>query len=109
MPSLAETERLILAARVRKAAGYDGITMEMLKLSPPRSARYLFPLFAKITTCLYEPVAFRGGALMVLAKKSWGCLPVQRFPVDSSGLFFFQAVPQMFAQPATHRLQLCYF
>ena len=70
MPSLAGTERLILAARVRKAAGYDGITMEMLKLSPPRSARYLFPLFAKITTCLYEPVAFRGGALMVLAKRA---------------------------------------
>ena len=60
----------MLAASSRKAAGYDGITVEMLKLCPPRAARYLFPLFAKAATALHEPVAFRGGGLMVLAKKA---------------------------------------
>ena len=65
VPDLASVERLILAARTRKAAGYDGITVEM-----PRAARYLFPLFAKAATAPHEPVAFRGGGLMVLAKKA---------------------------------------
>ena len=70
LPDLAETERLILSARVRKAVGEDGIAAEMLKLDTVRSARFLFPLFTKAATALHEPVAYRGGELMVLAKKA---------------------------------------
>ena len=62
LPGLAEVERLILSARRRKAAGFDGITVEMLRLQPTAAARRLFPLLAKTAVTLHEPVAFRGGA-----------------------------------------------
>ena len=70
MVSLAEVESLVLTSKRRKAVGYDGVSAELLQLDPPRAARRLCPLFMKTTVALYEPVAFRGGSLMTLAKKA---------------------------------------
>ena len=70
MITLAETEVLLLNTKSRKAVGYDGISSELLKLDPPASARRLYPLFVKSMTSIYEPVAYRGGSLMILAKRA---------------------------------------
>ena len=70
VPTLGEVETLMLTARSRKAVGHDGIATEALKLHLPASARRLFPLLVKLTVALHEPVAFRGGSLMALAKKA---------------------------------------
>ena len=76
LPSLAALETAVLSLRRAKAAGPDGITSELLRVAPTDSARRLFALYLKSTLALREPIEFKGGALMTLAKRaamSFGC------------------------------------
>ena len=68
--SLPELELLIMGQRTMKATGHDGISAELLRLHPPSSASRLLPLMTKTVLALCEPVAFRGGSLLVLAKRA---------------------------------------
>ena len=65
--TLPELENLVLAQRTGKATGHDGISTELLRLHAPSSARRLYPLLAKTTLSLREPVAYKGGSLLVQA------------------------------------------
>ncbi|CAE7337947.1 CFDP2 [Symbiodinium sp. CCMP2592] len=70
LPSLGELEGSVLQLKRGKAAGPDGVTSELLKLAVPTAARQLLPLFVKSLLTLREPIEFKGGALMTLAKKA---------------------------------------
>ena len=70
LPDLASLEVDILRLRRGKAAGPDGITSELLKLHPILAARQFLGLHLKSTLALREPVEYKGGALMTLAKKA---------------------------------------
>ncbi|CAE7291037.1 zntD [Symbiodinium sp. CCMP2592] len=63
LPSLAELEASVLQLKRGKAAGADG----------------LLPLFVKSLLTLREPVEFKGGALMTLAKKAAAAFTCDRY------------------------------
>ena len=46
------------------------MTAELLRLHPPAAARRLIPLFTKTGLSLCEPVAYKGGSLLAIAKKA---------------------------------------
>ncbi|CAE7843562.1 unnamed protein product, partial [Symbiodinium necroappetens] len=79
IPTLAQTEQAILRLRNGKAAGPDGLTGEVFRLHPPTTARRLAPLLLKAALQLHEPVEWRGGDLMVLAKKAGSVLKCENF------------------------------
>ncbi|CAE7293014.1 CFDP2 [Symbiodinium sp. CCMP2592] len=79
LPSLDELERSVLQLKRGKAAGPDGVTSELLKLAVPTAARHLLPLFVKSLLTLREPVEFKGGALMTLAKKASAAFECDRY------------------------------
>ena len=68
--ALPELELLIHSQRHGKATGHDGISAELLRLHVPAAARQLYPLFAKTSLSLREPVWYKGGCLLALAKKA---------------------------------------
>ena len=70
LPDLAGLEEDILRLRRGKAAGPDGITGELLRVQPALAARHFLSLHLKSTLALREPVEYKGGALMTLAKKA---------------------------------------
>ncbi|CAE7705799.1 tyrP-A, partial [Symbiodinium necroappetens] len=70
VPTLSALERHILASRNARAAGPDGITAELLKLDVPLVARQLIPVLLKASLRAQEPVTFRGGELVCLAKRA---------------------------------------
>ena len=70
VPTLRALERHILATKVCKAAGPDGITAELLKLHVPSTARQLLPVLIKASLRVQEPIVFRGGSLVCLAKRA---------------------------------------
>ncbi|OLQ04804.1 hypothetical protein AK812_SmicGene12026 [Symbiodinium microadriaticum] len=70
VPTLAAVERNILAAKTGKAAGPDGITAELLRLDATIVARQLMPVFLKACLHVREPITFRGGDLVCLAKRA---------------------------------------
>ena len=70
LPDLAGLEADILQLRRGKAAGPDGFTGELLRLSPITAARHFLSLHLKSVLSLREPVEYKGGALMTLAKKA---------------------------------------
>ena len=67
---LTVAELLIMGPRSMKATGHDGISAQYLHVHLPTSASKLLPLMAKTTLSLCEPVAFKGGSLLVLAKRA---------------------------------------
>ena len=76
LPSLVALESSVLDLKRAKAAGADGITAELLRVAPTVAARHLISLHLKSTLSLREPVEFKGGSLMTLAKKAsaaFGC------------------------------------
>ena len=79
IPTLADIEQTILALPLGKASGYDGVTAELLRLHGPASARLLLPVYVKSTLSIYEPVEFRGGALLPLAKRAAAAFSVDKF------------------------------
>ena len=70
LPSLREVEALILGLRRGRAAGSDAVSSELLQLRAPLTATQLMPVFLKAGLGLREPVLFRGGELVTLAKKA---------------------------------------
>ncbi|CAE7712412.1 unnamed protein product [Symbiodinium sp. KB8] len=70
VPSLGQLEQVLLRLKNGKAAGADGLTAEVLRLSPRDAARRLLPVIMKSTFALREPVSWRGGDLVLLAKKA---------------------------------------
>ena len=72
VPHLAEVEDILQGLAPRKAAGVDGITAEVLRLSTVDTARQLFPVFMKSVLGCREPTNWRGGQLICLAKKAAG-------------------------------------
>ena len=70
VPTLFQVEQVVLGLRNNRASGPDGITAEVLKTCAPVTTRQLLPVIVKTVLRLQEPVSWRGGNLMVLAKKS---------------------------------------
>ena len=79
VPTLFSVEQTILGLQTGKAAGYDGITGELLRLHAVTSARVLLPVYAKASLGLCEPLEFRGGALVPLAKRASAALSCEGF------------------------------
>ena len=79
LPTLVHTEQVILKLKSDKAAGPDNLTAETLQLCVPDSARRLLPVFLKSTLGLREPVGWRGGDLVLLAKKAGKALSCEGF------------------------------
>ena len=76
LPCLAGLERSILSLKRSKAAGPDGVTAELLRVAPIEAARHLLAIHLKATLALQEPIEYKGGALMTLAKRTaaaFGC------------------------------------
>ena len=76
LPSLPSLESIVLGLKRAKAAGADGISAELLRVAPLDSARRLVALHLKCVLSLREPVEFKGGSLMTLAKRAsaaFGC------------------------------------
>ena len=72
-------EQTFLALPGAKAAGYDGLTGELLKLHAPASARAMIAVYAKSAIGICEPVEFRGGALIPLAKRASAIMACENF------------------------------
>ena len=70
VPTLMEIEQSLLALPRRKAAGADSLTAEILQVCVPATARSLAPLYLKASLAVREPVSYRGGELICLAKKA---------------------------------------
>ena len=79
VPSLLDIEQDILKLRRGKAAGPDLITADLLKLDVPSSSRRLLPIFAKAALSCREPIVFKGGCLITLAKKAHASLNCSDF------------------------------
>ena len=76
LPSLLSLENTILDLKRAKAAGADGLIAELFKVMPAEAARQLFVLHLKCTLSLREPIEYKGGALITIAKKAaaaFGC------------------------------------
>ena len=74
VPTLLDIEQDIHCLRKGKAAGPDHITADLLKLDVPHSSRRLLPIFAKAALSCREPIIFKGGCLITLAKKAYASL-----------------------------------
>ena len=79
VPSLTTVEQSILSLKRGKACGQDGITAELLRHHTALSARALLPVFVKSILGAQEPVEYRGGALMPLAKKASAAFSCAKF------------------------------
>ena len=79
VPTLTSVEQTVLALKKGKACGQDGLTAELLQAHSALSARALLPVFVKSTLSIQEPIEFRGGALMPLAKKATAAFTCSKF------------------------------
>ncbi|CAE7504859.1 unnamed protein product [Symbiodinium sp. CCMP2592] len=79
LPTLGDIERQITAPSFDKAAGADGLTAEIYRVSPPGTAVCMMPLFLKTALQVREPVEWRGGCLVALAKKAAAALLCDNF------------------------------
>ncbi|CAE7717956.1 abcF4 [Symbiodinium sp. CCMP2592] len=79
VPTLHDLEQQILGLRLGKAPGPDGLTAEALRLHAASTARALYPLCLKTSIGLREPVDWRGGCLITLAKRAAAALECTAF------------------------------
>ncbi|CAE7878516.1 PETs, partial [Symbiodinium microadriaticum] len=79
VPSLPEVEQIILGLKKHKAPGPDSITADLLRTAPTAASRQLYPILLKSTLMIQEPVEFRGGNLICLAKKAGAALQCKDF------------------------------
>ncbi|CAE7697032.1 psaC [Symbiodinium sp. CCMP2592] len=79
LPTLGDVEMQVAAMHHNKAAGADGLTAEVYRLSPANSALCMLPLFLKSSLQVQEPVEWRGGCLVALAKKAAAALRCENF------------------------------
>ena len=70
LPTLTQIETVIRRSRAHKAPGPDQLPASIFKLDPVLFARLLYPLYLKIGIRCHEPIRFRGGEIMALAKKA---------------------------------------
>ncbi|CAE7621754.1 unnamed protein product [Symbiodinium sp. CCMP2456] len=70
LPTLGEIETAILSLKFGKASGPDGVTAEVLRAAPQATALFAYPLFLKAALSAREPIEWRGGNLIALAKKA---------------------------------------
>ena len=85
VPTLHELEQQMLRSKLHKACGPDGITAEIFRLSVPQIAKLLLPISLKASLGAREPVEWRGGCLLCLAKKAQAALGLQGLPIDPDG------------------------
>ncbi|CAE7403217.1 unnamed protein product [Symbiodinium sp. CCMP2592] len=88
VPSLSSIEQIVLGLKRGKACGQDGVTAELLRASPALSARALLPVFVESVLAAQEPLEFRGGTLMPLAKKASAAFSCSKFRP-----FYFRVCP----------------
>ncbi|CAE7233843.1 unnamed protein product [Symbiodinium necroappetens] len=79
VPTLTSVEQSVLGLKHGKACGQDGLTAELLKVHSSGAARALLPVFVKGILGVQEPLEFRGGALMPLAKKASAAFDCTKF------------------------------
>ena len=79
VPTLTNVEQSVLGLKNGKACGQDGLTAELLKVHSQGAARALLPVFVKGILGVQEPLEFRGGALMPLAKKASAAFDCTKF------------------------------
>ena len=79
VPTLHELEQQMLRSKLHKACGPDGITAEIFRLSVPQIAKLLLPISLKASLGAREPVEWRGGCLLCLAKKAQAALDCKAF------------------------------
>ena len=79
VPTLLDIEQDVLRLRNGKAAGPDLITADLLKLNVPNNSRRLLPVFTKAALACREPIVFKGGCLITLAKKAHASLQCADF------------------------------
>ena len=70
LPTLAQVEAVIRRSKAGKAPGPDSLPAAIFKLHPVLFARVLYPLYLKISLRCTEPLKFRGGEIIALAKKA---------------------------------------
>ena len=70
VPTLAQIEAVIRRSNFAKAPGPDNLPAAVFKLNPVMFARLLYPLYLKISLRCSEPLKFRGGEIIALAKKA---------------------------------------
>ena len=70
VPSLRQIEAVIHTLQAHKAVGSDSVSAELLRADVPAASRQLLPMLAKAAIRVFEPVAFRGGDLFLLAKRA---------------------------------------
>ncbi|CAE7027633.1 hypothetical protein AK812_SmicGene8811 [Symbiodinium microadriaticum] len=70
VPSLRQIETVIHSLQTHKAVGSDSVSAELLRTDVPAASRQLLPVLAKAAIRVFEPVAFRGGDLFLLAKRA---------------------------------------
>ena len=79
LPSLGDVESLILDSNRGRAVGADLVTVETLQLHVPKTSRQLLPVLLKAGLGLCEPIPFRGGELIALAKKAGAAFQCREF------------------------------
>ena len=79
VPTLTDVEQTILGLQLGKATGYDGISAELLRVHAPLSARLLAAVYLKSALTIYEPIEFRGGSLIPLAKRASAAFSMDKF------------------------------
>ena len=73
LPSLIGLAHLVARSSSGKGCGEDVLPYELLKTLPQEIARILWPIMLKCATRFQEPLAWKGGMLAELLKKS-GCI-----------------------------------
>ena len=69
LPTLRELEAAVHTLKHGKASGPDGLTAETLRAAPQAVTLTMYPLYLKCALALREPVEWRGGNLIALAKR----------------------------------------
>ncbi|CAE7942800.1 unnamed protein product, partial [Symbiodinium necroappetens] len=79
LPGIGELEQQLHVAKYGKASGPDAITAELLRVSVPHVAAHLFQVCLKAALQVKEPVEWRGGALLCLAKRAAAAFECKAF------------------------------
>ncbi|OLP92715.1 hypothetical protein AK812_SmicGene25476 [Symbiodinium microadriaticum] len=79
LPTVSEIEQIILGLKKHRAPGPDCVTADLLQAAPVAASRQLYPVLLKSTLMVQEPVEFRGGSLICLAKRAGAALQCKDF------------------------------
>ena len=79
LPGIGELEQQLHVAKYGKASGPDAVTAELLRVSVPHAATHFFQVCLKAALQVKEPVEWRGGALLCLAKRAAAAFECKAF------------------------------